>query len=171
MPKTKKIPSATEADQQGAFVPWRMIDDIDIGLSTLFVTIEAVRHFMDESDDGSLEWQLLRNALPETFYDLLGVLDRAGVLETTSRYPIAARAANRSKNQHTPPSSSDDLEKPQPHLAPPYAVDTWAEMVVMGRQLMIRFLLEKALAENNERRVTLLQGATEVARRGVVEAG
>ncbi|MEP7219668.1 MAG: hypothetical protein ABI876_12170, partial [Bacteroidota bacterium] len=157
MPTTKKIPPVgvadADADQRGTFVSWTMIDAIDSRLSAMFVTIEAVRHFMDESDDGSLEWQLLRGALPETFYDLLTTLDRAGVLELTSRYPVAQRAANRLRNQEHP----SDADTPIRPAASP-AEETWAEMIRQGRRMMIRFLLEKALQQNNEQRVALLRG-------------
>ncbi|MEP7219455.1 MAG: hypothetical protein ABI876_11090, partial [Bacteroidota bacterium] len=120
---------------------------------------------------GALEWQLLRNALPDTFYNLLSVLDQAGVLETASRYPIATRAANRGKNQSASTSSPNDRETPKLHLTPPYAVEAWEEMVGIGRQLLMRFLLEKALEENNERRVSLLQNASEITRAGEARVG
>src|SRR3954468_15244684 len=96
---TKTSP-ASEVTQPDAFVPLAMIHDIDSSISALFVTVEAVRHFMNESDDGSLEWQLLRQALPDSFHDLLSRLDRAGVVEASSRYPESARAANRVRHQN-----------------------------------------------------------------------
>ncbi|MEO5930976.1 MAG: hypothetical protein ABIR47_13660 [Candidatus Kapaibacterium sp.] len=158
MPTTKKIPPVgvadADADQHGAYVPRTTIDVIDARLSAMFVTIEAVRHFMDESDDGSLEWQLLRGALPETFYDLLTTLDRAGVLELTSRYPVSLRAANRLRNQEHPPDDVDTPIRPAVSLAE----ETWEEMIQQGRRMMMRFLLEKALQQNNEQRVALLRG-------------
>ncbi|MEP7217337.1 MAG: hypothetical protein ABI876_00390 [Bacteroidota bacterium] len=160
MPKHTSPPS--EAAQPGAFVPVTMIHDIDSSISALFVTVEAVRHFMNEIDDGSLEWQLLRQALPDSFHDLLSRLDRAGIVETTSQYPESARVANRVRNQNQQSSAAES------HPTSAYGSEAWESMVQLGRRLLMNFLLGKALEENEEHRAALLQLAIDVVplRRG-----
>lgn len=135
----------------GIFVPTPIIRELDTCLSVLFVAIQSARHYMAETDDGSLEWQLLRRALHESFFDLHRLLDAADLLEESSKYPEEMRPNPNDRATRQPPTD-----------------ESLAGIVQVGRTLLRQYLLARELQANDDRRLILLieQGTPQVEPEG-----
>lgn len=131
----------------GVFVPDATIRAIDACMSVLFVTVESTRRYLAETDDGSLEWQLLRRALHEGFFDTLRTLDSAGLLETTSQYPENMREALRSRGAENA-GSSTNVSYPDSMLD---------KIVHIGRMLLKNYMIGRELADSEKQRRELLR--------------
>ena len=139
----------------GVFVHNSVIHELDSRLSMLFVTLESVRQYLLESDDGSLESQLLRRALHEGFFDVLRIIDRVGLLDDCSQYPEDLRAARRMAGVGEIAGMPTPVERNLPDVLDSGSALT--ELSRVGRMLLRSHLLRRELRENEARRKELLR--------------
>lgn len=140
----------------GAFVPNATISAIDTCMSMLFVTVESVRRYLSETDDGSLEWQLLRRALHEGYFNALRTLDGAGLLDESSQYPADMREGMRAatiKAASVMPMRGGNAQDQRAG-----EVATVLERITqIGRALLRHYQLSRELKENQEQHEELLR--------------
>lgn len=142
-----------EGAMSGVFVHDTVIRELDTCISVLMATVESARQYMTDTDDGSLEWQLLRRALRESFLDLAHTLDFAGLLNEASQYPDAMRAQRRNAPDQRPLPKNHHMLNAATDRA--HSTAMLDELVKIGRLLVSNYLLQRELEETDVRRKEL----------------
>ncbi|HVZ39955.1 MAG TPA: hypothetical protein VHI13_11815 [Candidatus Kapabacteria bacterium] len=137
-----------EGHLPGIFVPTPIMRELDNAVAILFTTLQAARQYLADTNDGSLECQMLRRALHDSFFPLHDLLDSAELLRDTSRFTSETR----------PPDYSGKLERPD---------DTEIqELVRVGRTLLVKHMIIRELQNQADQRlVSFLEQQPLVAER------
>lgn len=92
-------PPLFEGTLPGVFVPDATIRQLDSLMAALFGQLELACKYLTDEDDLSLEYQLLRVALPEAFLNLLQRMDSAHLLDRAAQRPHDMRRHHRGNGE------------------------------------------------------------------------